>query len=146
MVVVEKQTEQPHIVSRGFCLFVDVAADGSRRAVGARHQAAVELDELEGFDLLRLTGLGHVEVGLRQIRDGVAVLVGDDDVDADEVDAGAEDRAVGRSRLLLSGLGPIRLLNRRGRLLLGVAVNAGQCESQHPGTRGGSEETPHGLS
>ncbi len=51
---------------------------------------AVNLDQLELFDLDRLAVFEHLEVGLRQVGDRLGLLVGDDDVDADEVDAGAE--------------------------------------------------------
>ena len=53
-----------------------------------------DVDQLEGLDRLRLAVFGDLEVFLRQIVNGVALPVGDDDVDADEVDVGAEDRGL----------------------------------------------------
>ena len=91
VIVVEEDREQPHVVSRGFLFFVGVGADGARRTLAGRAgDAAVELDELEVFDRLRLAVFGDFEVGLLEVGDVRAAAVGHDDVDADEVDARAE--------------------------------------------------------
>jgi len=42
----------------------------------------------------------HVEVVSREVGDELAVLVGDDRVEPDDVDRDAETRRVGRSRLI----------------------------------------------
>ena len=104
VVVVEEDREQADVVSRRLRLFVFVGADGAGRTVRAGHRAAIELDELEAFDRLRLAVLGDFEVALFQIRDVRAALVGDDDVHADEVDPGAKGRlrGLGVGRGLLS--------------------------------------------
>src|SRR5207247_4095087 len=110
---------------------VVVAANRARRAVGARDETAIELDAFEGLDILQLSGFGDFEVGLLQIADRIAVLVADDDVDPDEIDASPEDGSTRRRRRLLTGLlltssvllscGGRRL---RRRLLLRIARSA----------------------
>src|SRR5439155_25824236 len=109
VVVVEKDREQPYVVARRLRLFVVIASNGPRRVLAGLEDAAVELDQLEGVDLLRLVVFADVEVGFLKVVDRVALLVGDDDVDADVVDAGLENR-----RRLLAR----RRLRRRRRLLL----------------------------
>src|SRR5262247_25090 len=96
VVVVEEDREQPHVVAGGFHLFVVVRADLAWRLLDRVAASAVELDELEGFDFLRLAVFRHIEVGLRKIRDRVAGLVRNDHVHTDEVDAGTEDRGLRR--------------------------------------------------
>ena len=135
MVVVEEDREQPDVVARRFHFLVVVGADFARRLLDRVGGAAVELDQLEGLDLLRLAVLGDLEVALLQVRDRIAFLVGDDDVDADEVDPGAENRR---------WLGGIRRrLRRRRRLLrgrllrlLGVAGGAEDEQQRGPGGNG----------
>src|SRR5581483_2881850 len=104
---VEEDREEPHVVARRFGLLVEVGADLPRRLLHGFADAAVELHELERLDRLRLAVLGDLEVALFQIAEGGPVLVRDDDVDANEVDAGAEQRLVRRSRCrrLLARLG-----------------------------------------
>ena len=103
VVVVEEDREQPHVVARRF--------DSPRRSRCGSAAAArwrdigppSSLMSLNGLDLLRLAVLGDLEVVRLQIGDRVAVLVGDDHVDADEVDAGAEDRRLAAGRRLVGG-------------------------------------------
>ena len=138
MVVVEEDREQAHVVARRLGLLVEVVADFLRRLLDRVGGAAVELDQLEGVDLLRLVVFEDVEVRRLQIRDRVAVLVRDDDVDADVVDAGAED---GR-RLLRGGIRRWRLRRGLGGLLLSNAARfqgepecgAGDETRAHPHT------------
>ena len=102
VVVVEEDREQPDVVARRLHLLVVVVPDFARRFLDRVGGAAVELDQLEGLDLLRLAVFGDLEVALLQVRDRVALVVGDDDVDADEIDAGAENR-----RRLAAGSGVV---------------------------------------
>ena len=55
-----------------------------------RHR--VDLEQLERLDVLRLAVLPHLEIFWLEVGDRLALLVGDDDVHADEVDVGAERR------------------------------------------------------
>jgi hypothetical protein len=114
VIVVEKHREQAHVVPRGFSLLVFVVANRPGRAVGGGRDAAVQLDQLEVLDALRLAVLGELEVALLQIRDGISILVADDHVHADEIDAAAED---GDRGLVLSVgwilLGRLAVLGRR---------------------------------
>ena len=98
VIVVEEHREQPHVVARRFGFLVVVGADFARRILDRVRDAAVQLDELEGFDLLRLAVFSDVEVGLLQIGKRVAGLVRDDHVHTDEIDARAEDRRLIRVR------------------------------------------------
>src|SRR5262249_31706958 len=121
--------------------FVRVRANGARRAVRTRKRAAVKPDELEGLDRLRLAVFGDLEIRLLQIGDVRAVLVGDDDVDANEVDARPEDGLVGRLllwRLLLL----LRLLLRvPGRRAHQHCKDDDYRDDRNPGE--GSECAPH---
>ena len=92
MIVVEKDRKQTHVLARRFRLFVVVGPDFLGRLLDRRRRAAVELYELERFDLLRLAVLGDVEIRRLQIGNLIAVTVGDDDVDAHEIDAGTKHR------------------------------------------------------
>src|SRR4029434_2485071 len=63
----------------------------SRRGCGrSRVRVAVNLDVLELFDGDRLAVLEHLEVVLREVGDWLRLLVRDDHIHADEVDAAAE--------------------------------------------------------
>ena len=95
VIVVEEEREDPHVVARGLELFVVAIANLLRRRT-ARLRVAVDLDQLELLDRLRLAVLEDLEVGLRQVGDRLVLPVGDDDVDADEVDAAAERRLLRR--------------------------------------------------
>ena len=112
MIVVEEEHEDARVLVGGGALFVGARADGALRFDRRR---AVDLDEAERLDGLRLAVLEHLEVGLLQIDDRIALPVGDDRVDADEVDAGAEDRLLVGGR---RGAGAVgwRRLRRRGLL------------------------------
>ena len=73
------------------------------------------LHQAEGLDGLRLVVLDELEVVLGEIGDRVAAAIGDDDVDAHEVDAGAEDRLLGAAA------------RRPAAPAAGVAGGAGVC-------------------
>ena len=60
-------------------------------------------DVVRDRDRLHLAVLPQLEVGRRQIGDEIAVLVGDDRVDANGVDADAKARRVGLRRRLRAG-------------------------------------------
>ena len=51
VIVVEEDGEQPDVVFGRLGFLVEVGADRARRPVRGRHGAAVQLDELEGFDV-----------------------------------------------------------------------------------------------
>src|SRR5205807_2207467 len=88
VIVIEKNGEQPDIVTRRFEFLVRVRADRHWRTVGAGHTATIELDQLERLHGLRLVVLGDLEVALFQICDRLTGLaIGDDDIDTYEVDA-----------------------------------------------------------
>ena len=93
VVVVQKNRKQPHVVARRFRLLVDRVTYFARR-IGADAGVLGHVDELERLDRLRFPVFRDFEVFLLQIVDGVALPVGDDDVHADEVDVGAEDRGL----------------------------------------------------
>jgi hypothetical protein len=139
VVVVEKEREQPDIVAGRFGFLVGVGADLPRRRTTVLHQPAVELDETEGLDFLRLAVLGDLEVGGLQVGDGPAVLARGDGVDANEVDAAFE----GRLRRLLIGGGRLSGVGRRsrsrGRLILtgghGARNRHAARQREHPQTR-----------
>ena len=111
VVVVQENREQPDVVFRRLGLLVFVGADLPDRTVRRRHRAAVQLDQLERLHGLRLAVLDDLEVALLQVGDGRAAPVRHDDIDANEVDAGPEQR-----RLRIR-----RLIGRR-RCLIGVAA------------------------
>ena len=105
VVVIQQNDEQTNIGTRGLALFVVVVANRPRRSAFHRFQR-IELDDLERIDLLGLAVFGHGKIVLREIHHRLAVFVGDDDINADVVDASANRRR----RLLLVGL-----LGRLGR-------------------------------
>ena len=86
VIVVEQDHEQPDVGPRRFPLLVVVVANrrGGPLSIGLER---IELHDRERVDLLRLAVLGDGEIVLREIHHRLAVLVGDDDVDADVVDA-----------------------------------------------------------
>ena len=138
VVVVEKDRKEAHIVSRRLGLLVEVVADLLHRLLDRIGGAAVELDQLDGVDFLELVVLEDLEVGGLQIRHRIAGLVRDDDVDADVVDAGAEDgRLRGRLRSrgrLLRGCGRLLLLSHAARLQGEKKGGAGGKTRAHPHT------------
>ena len=97
VVVVEKNREQPHVIARRLGLLFDDVANFSRR-IAADAGVLADVHQLEGLDRLRLAVFGDLEVFLPEIVDRVALLVGDDDVNADEVDVGTECRSLLRLR------------------------------------------------
>ena len=112
VIVVQEDGKQAHVVARRLALLVEIGPDLAHRTAAGR-QAAVERDELERLDPLWLAFLGDLEVFRLEVADGVAVLVGQDDVHTNEVDAGAESRWLSCRRGL--GLSLVRILTgRRG--------------------------------
>ena len=114
MVVIEEDGEQPDVLAGGFPLLVELAANRSCR-FGAWLRCAGQTNQSEGVDRLRGVVFEHLEVIGLQVGHGVSIPVGDDDVDADDVDFGAEGRRLG---LFLGRL--LRLLLHR--LLLCLAA------------------------
>src|SRR5262249_49117542 len=122
VIVVKKDREQPHVVARGFDFLIGERPDLAQRLVTGT-LAAVGSNQLELLDLLELVVLEYLKVLVREVAGRLTLLVGDDHVDADEVDAGLEDglirlwlrRGLLRLRLWLS------LLRRLGLLLLRAA-------------------------
>ena len=100
MVVVEQDDEQPDVRPRGLALLVDAVADLARRRTVDRLRDRIDLDDRNVSTFCGLPS-SDPEVVLLQIDHRLAVLVGDDDVDADVVDAAAEARR--RLRFLLWG-------------------------------------------
>ncbi len=105
VVVVEKKRKYPHVVARRFRLLVDRVANRARR-FGNRVGILGDVDELEGLNGLRLAVFRNLEIFRLQVMNRIALPIGDDDVDANDVDVGAEDRDLGcgirwRRRLLL---------------------------------------------
>ena len=141
VIVVQKNREQPHVVARRFELFVRVGADRPGRAVGGWHGATVQLHELKALDRLRLTVFDDLEIALPQVRHRVAVPVGDDDVDADEVDARLEQRL-----LSLVGRRPLWIGRRRRRRLgwlLSIAARPEERDQENASAREGAKGTAH---
>ncbi len=62
VIVVEEDREQPDVFFRRFGLFVVVGADLLRRFLECGGGAAIELHQLERFDLLRLAVFGDFEI------------------------------------------------------------------------------------
>jgi hypothetical protein len=91
VIVVEEEEEQPDVFARGLGLLVVPVADLARRQFAGPH-VAVDLDEPELLDRLRLLVLEHLEVGLREVGHRLLLAVGDDHVHAHEVDGFAERR------------------------------------------------------
>ena len=117
VVVVEEHDEDARIGALGLALLV-VGVDDLARRLRVRRGHAGDLDPLERLDRLQLAVLEDLEVGGLQIPHVVAVVVRDDYVDPDEVDARPED-----GRLVLRVVAPRLGGGRRGRrrvLLLGV--------------------------
>ena len=71
-------------------LLVVAIADRARRRI-ARLRVAVHLDQAELLHRLRLVVLEDLELVLLQVEHRLRLVVGGDDVHADEVDAAAED-------------------------------------------------------
>ena len=123
VVVVEEDRDEPHVVARRLQLLVALGSDGTDRLAGGRGR--LHLDVLERLDRLRLAVLGHFEVGLGEVADGIALPVRHDDVHADEVDAGSEgrplrllsliDRGILRGGLRRHRLGRLRCRSERRR-------------------------------
>jgi hypothetical protein len=102
VVVVVEDHEQPDVVAAELGLLVPGRADLPGQLTLER--VALDLDVAEALDLLELVVLVDLEVVLGQVLDGVALVVGDQRVDADEVDAGAEGgRLRGRGLLRPGG-------------------------------------------
>jgi hypothetical protein len=114
VVVVEEEREEPHVRALRFRLFVEGRANRPRRG---RLVQGVDLEQFERRHLLRRAVLPHLEVALLQVTHRLPLLVGDDAVDPNEVDAGTERRL--RRRGLIGGRlrGGLALRGRRRRLL-----------------------------
>ena len=148
VVVVQEEREQPHIVARRFDFLVDVGANLPRR-----RRSAVRIRPPSSSMSLNVSifcGLPSSVISksacLRSAT-GCAVLVGDDDVDADEVDAAAEDRAAAGRRLLRSAAG--RVAPAAGWLLLPPAALCARSDGagqQHAPPAACSRERPWSLS
>ena len=93
VIVVQENRIQPRVVSCGFHLLFDDVTHFARR-IAADAAVVGDVDQLEGLNGLGLPVFGDLEVFLREIVNGIALPVVDDDVDANEVDVGAENRAV----------------------------------------------------
>ena len=115
VVVVQKDREQPHVVASCFRFLVRVRANRLGGLLEGLRHSAVELHQLEGFNLLRLAVLGDLEIPLLEVAHRGTVLVGEDDVDANEVDAGAKHRRRLRRLVRRRLLGGRRLSARRRR-------------------------------
>ena len=126
VIVVEEHREQPHVLARRFRFLVGVGPDLADRLLRRFRGAAIELDQPERFDFLRLAVLGHVEVGRLQVGDRDAVLVfRDDHVDAHEIDAGAEHRRlrlIGAAVAAAAVAGPVAVAPAAAAALLRVAA------------------------
>ena len=133
VVVVQEEDENARVLALRLELLIVVAANLTRRPL-ARRGCPGDPDELERFDGLKVPVLEDVEVLHLQVGDRVAVLVGDDDVDTDEVDAAAEDGLLRLGRLLCHwrGRGWRRWLLRALARPRGVrAHDAGGDNQQH---------------
>ena len=113
MVIIEEEHEQAHVVARQFDLLVDAVPELPRPRVTRRY-TAVHLDQPELLDRLQLAILEHLEVGRRQIGDRLAVVIGDHDIDANEIDVSTEygllgSVALGRVRRRLRRPGRLRV-------------------------------------
>src|SRR4029453_2604505 len=106
MVIVQEDSKEWNSVFVRLRVLVGVRADLSGRAVRTRDRAALELDELECFNRLRLTVFDDFEIGLLQVRNGRAALIRNDDIDPNEIDSCAELRQLTLvRRILIRGRG-----------------------------------------
>ena len=108
VIVIQEDRKHPDIFTGGLPLYVECVADRPRR-LGAGLRNAGDANQPKRLDGLGGAVLEHLEVVRLQVGHGVAFPVGDDDIDADEVDVCPED---GWLLLLL------RRLLRLGRLWL----------------------------
>ena len=123
VIVVQEDREDAHVGPCRFALFV-LSGPHLRELSAQRGSRLIDLDELNVSTCLTLVVLEDLEVFRCQVDHGIALLVGDDDVDADEVDAAPDDLTRGfrvrpdrRRRLLRRRLrGRRRGLRRRRRL------------------------------
>ena len=95
MIVVEEEREDARVLVGGGGLFVVARADARAACRPAASSVSI-LIRRNVSGLLRLAVFLDLEIFELEIGDGIALPVGDDDVDADGVDAGAEDRLIGR--------------------------------------------------
>ena len=138
VIVVEQQDEEPRCSARRAALSSSYRLRIAFGVIPA-FELGVDLHRLERLDLLRLLVLAHLELVLLHVEDDLAgFLVGDDDVDADEVDAAADHRR------------PLRLRVPPEAAARGAVVAALLGVGPHPEAesyRAGREETcmhPHG--
>ena len=97
VVVVEEEGEDARVLVGGRRLFVVARAQRALRNRGLGHR--VDLHQPEGLRLLRLAVFLDLEIFELEVADGIALAVRHDHVDADGVDAAAEDRLFGAWRL-----------------------------------------------
>ncbi len=112
VVIVQQQHEQPDVGPRRLPLLVEERSDLEGRCLCLLER--VDLDDGERLDRLRFAVFLDPELILLQVEQRLPLTVGNDDVHANEVDAGPDRRL---TRLLL--LGRLRGRRLRGRLLRG---------------------------
>ncbi len=93
MIVVEKDHEQPVVFAGRFALLIVERQDLALR--DRIVHAIVDLHELERLNGLEFAALTHLEVARREVGDRAALLVGDDRVHGDRIDAGTKHGGVG---------------------------------------------------
>ena len=132
MVVVVEDDEEARVFARELGLLVVRRPDRFRQL--AVDRIARDLDELEGLDLHGLAVLDDFEVGQGQVLDGIALAVGDEHVDADEVDTRPEGGLRrGRGRLVGPRLPGGGGLPRGGRLRARLGPAAAGCPAEGGG-------------
>ena len=127
MVVIEEHDEQPGVLAQRLAFLVPFRTDPPGR-LGRRVGPPGHLDEPERLDGLQRTVLANLKVLRAEVHHRLALPVGHDDIDPNEVDAGAEDRL--RRLLLVRGLRPLRFLGLLG--FLGVRAEG---KTEHHGER-----------
>ncbi len=137
VVVVKEEGEDARVLVGGRRLFVVPGAQRTLRNRGLRHR--VDLHQAEGLRLLRLAVFLDLEIFELEVADGIALPVGDDDIDADGLNAAAEDRLFGACGLLVrrslsgGGRGRSRLLPVRRSLGGGGRTNTRQARQNDSG-------------
>jgi len=135
VIVVQENDEHPRVVACRFALLIIPVANLLRGRL-TRLGIAVDFDETEGLDLLRLVVLEDFEVRLLLIGRGLALRIGHVRIDGDKVDSRSEGELglVGR---LLPG-------RRLGGTLLGPEREAaGECQGDGHKNRGRDAHSNH---
>jgi hypothetical protein len=91
VVVVEEEDKEAHVVARDLDFFVDPVAKLARWRIPGTH-VAVNSYQPELLDCLGFAVLEYFEIGFLQVGDWLALVIGNDDIDAYEVDTCAEGR------------------------------------------------------